>query len=140
MTRLKNKINTIYERPSSLSRIIMKPETSGEDLETLARRLNIPIRVTWKDDYDPKFQGGQVLNMGNESIGGTHWVATYRDKYFDPFGMPPPPKLIHLQWMPLDIQDQDFGHCGQYSVYWIYFAMKDELDQFYSLFTPENIR
>ena len=136
------KIN-IYERKASINQIIRKSETSAEELERLAKHLGINVRIVWRKDYDPKLEKnpniGQIINMGSKQIGGSHWTAAYRDKYFDSLSMPPPPNMTHLQWTPLQIQNMTYGHCGGYSLFFIYYAMRDELDQFYSMFHPENI-
>lgn len=143
MVRSKKK-NKIYERPSSVSQIIRKSETSADDLERLSKRLGINVRIVWRKDYDPKLKRnpniGQIINMGSPMIGGSHWTAAYRDKYFDSLSMPPPPNMKHLQWTPLQIQDMMYGHCGQYSLYWIYYQMIGEEDKFYAMFHPENIQ
>ena len=141
MTRSK-KIN-IYEQPASVSRIIRKPETSKDELQKLADRLGINVNIVWRKDYDPRLEKnphiGQIINIGSPMIGGTHWCATYMDKYFDSLSMPPAPNMVHLQWTPLEIQNFNYGHCGQYALFFIYYAMRDELDQFYSSFNPRFV-
>jgi len=138
MTRTK-KLN-IYERPASISQIIRKSETSEDELHKLAKHFGINVRISWARDYDSSLERdphiGQIINMGSPSIGGTHWCAAYMDKYFDPFGMPAAPNMTHLQWTPLQIQNINSGGCGCYCMLWIYYAMRDELDEFYSQFKP----
>lgn len=134
------KIN-IYERKASINQIIRKSETSAEELERLANHLGINVRIVWRKDYDPKLEKnpniGQIINMGNGV--GSHWVAAYKDKYFDSLSMPPPPNMVHLQWTPLQIQNIRSGGCGNYCIFWLYHAMRDELDEFYTHFDPYNI-
>lgn len=132
--RRTNKLNN-----APYSHIIRQSMTTKSDLEKILDRFNInDCKISWLEDYDPSYSGPQILNMGNRNIGGTHWVATYQDKYFDSFGLPPPPRLAHLQWTPLQIQDIDEGHCGQWAALWCYFAKKNELDEFYSEFENLN--
>ena len=123
-------------RKINISSVINAGATDKEDLKVLAKKLNIsPIKINWLKDYDDSDKGPQILNMGNPNIGGSHWCATYNGKYFDPFGIVPPPNLNNLEWVPLQIQSVKSGHCGQYSLLWLYYMMRGEEDQFYNMFT-----
>lgn len=119
-----------------VSEILKKPMTTRSDLEFLTKKLDLDVEINWlKDCLDPdKFKGMQIINLGNPNIGGTHWIAVYDGKYFDSFGLVPPEKLDHLEWIPLQKQNQNFGHCGSFCVLWLYYAKMGELDQFYNLF------
>lgn len=121
-----------------LSDLVEKSMTTKSDLEFIADKLGINLKVNWLKDVDPNFKGPQIINLGNPIISGTHWVATYNGKYFDSFGMIPPEKLDHLEWVPLQIQNQNYGRCGQYCILWLYYAINNELDQFYNLFETLN--
>lgn len=125
-------------RKINISSVINAGETSRGDLEALAKKLNIPVAINWLKDYDKNNKGPQILNMGNPTIGGTHWVATYNGKYFDPFGVVPPSQLQDLEWIPLQIQSIRSGHCGTYAMLWLYYMMRGEEDQFYNLFTIDT--
>lgn len=119
-----------------ISDILKKSATTKSELEFLAKKLNIPnIKIEWLKDADPNYKGPRIINLGNNIIGGTHWVATYNNIYFDSFGLPPPPQFENYEWIPLDIQDINYGGCGQYSVLFLYYAIENELDQFYNLFS-----
>lgn len=123
-------------RKINISSVINAGATDRNDLELLAKKLiNGPVKINWLKDYDKNNKGPQILNLGNPNIGGSHWCATYNGKYFDPFGLPSPPQLQHLEWVPLQIQSIKSGHCGQYSLLWLYYMMRDEEDQFYNQFT-----
>ncbi len=123
-------------RKLNISTVINAGTTDKEDLKILAKKLGIDnIKINWLKDYDKNYKGPQILNLGNPTIGGSHWIATYSGKYFDPFGIIPPPKLSHLEWIPLQIQSIKSGHCGQYAMLWLYYMIKDEEDQFYNMFT-----
>jgi len=123
-----------------VSQILKKPMTTRTDLEFLLRKLRIePFRIVWLKDADANYKEAQIINLGNPyGVGGTHWVCTYDGKYYDPLGLPSPPQLSHLEWTPLQEQNQNYGHCGQYAALWLYYAKMDELDQFYNLFTIMN--
>lgn len=128
-----------------VSEIIKKPMTTRSDLEFLLNKLDInPHRVVWLKDADPNYRHAQVINLGNNTIGGTHWVATYNGVYFDSFGMVPPQKFMDAgyEWYPLPIQDFKYGYCGNYVVLWLYYAKIDEIDKFYNLFNidPNDIQ
>lgn len=130
MTRSKIKLNN-----PTFSGIIRQSMTTKSDLEKILAKFGITdCKISWLSDYDPTYRGPQIINMGNRSIGGTHWIAAYDGKYFDSFGMPAPPSLTHLEWTPLQIQKIDEGRCGQWCALWIYYTKKGELDEFYSMF------
>lgn len=118
-----------------VSEIIKQPMTTKSDLEFLAKKLGIePIQIVWLKDADPNYKGARIINLGNPTIGGSHWLGTYDGKYFDSFGLIPPEKLSHLEWVPLQIQNMNFGHCGSYVCLWLYYVMRGEEDQFYNMF------
>ena len=127
---MKNKLIKHY----FVSQIIKKPMTTKSDLEFLAKKLNLDVKINWLKDVDPNDKSAQIINLGNPVISGTHWVATYNGMYFDPFGIVPPEKLDQLEWIPLQIQDQNFGGCGNYVVLWLYYAKIGEVDEFYNMF------
>lgn len=127
---MKNKLIKHY----FVSQIIKKPMTTKSDLEFLAKKLNLDVKINWLKDVDPNDKSAQIINLGNPIIGGSHWCAIYNGVYFDPFGIVPPEKLDHLEWIPLQIQDQNFGGCGNYAVLWLYYAKEGEIDKFYDIF------
>lgn len=127
---MKNKLIKHY----FVSQIIKKPMTTKSDLEFLAKKLNLDVKINWLKDVDPNDKSAQIINLGNPVIGGSHWCAIYNGVYFDPFGIVPPEKLDHLEWIPLQIQDQNFGGCGNYTVLWLYYAKEGEIDKFYDIF------
>lgn len=116
----------------NVSNIIKQPMTTKSDLEFLAKKLNLNVKINWLKDASNK--GAQIINLGNPIIGGSHWTAIYNEMYFDPFGMVPPEKLDHLQWVGLPIQDMRYGYCGNYAMLFLYYAKMNEIDKFYNLF------
>lgn len=137
---MKKKIIKSLSKSYFISQIIKRPMTTRSDLEFLSKKLDLDVKINWlKDCFNPdKYKGAQIINLGNPSIGGTHWVAVYNGMYFDPFGMVPPEKLDHLEWIPLQIQNQNFGHCGSYCILWLYYSKIGEIDKFYNLFETLN--
>jgi len=127
---MKNKLIKHY----FVSQIIKKPMTTKSDLEFLAKKLNLDVKINWLKDVDPNDKSAQIINLGNPTIGGSHWCATYNGMYFDPFGIVPPEKLDQLDWIPLQIQDQNFGGCGNYCILWLFYAKEGEIDKFYDIF------
>lgn len=119
----------------SINKILKQQMTTRSDLEFMCDKMGLEnVKINWLKDCDPTDTGPQIINLGNPTISGTHWVATYNGKYFDSFGLVPPTKLSHLEWTPLQIQDIRYGFCGNYCLMWLYYSKIDELDQFYSLF------
>ena len=121
-----------------VSQITKKPMTTRSDLEFLMGKLGIDsFKINWLRDVNPNYKGAQIINLGNNLIGGSHWTGTYNGMYFDPFGLVPPERLDHLEWIELQIQDQRYGGCGSYVVLWLYYAKIGELDQFYNMFKTD---
>lgn len=129
---MKKKLNIMKQY--FVSEIIKKPMTTRSDLEFLANKLDLDVKINWLKDVDVNDKGMQIINLGNPSIGGTHWVAMYNNMYFDPFGLIPPEKLDNLEWVPLQIQNMNFGHCGSYCILWLYYCKMGEVDKFYNMF------
>lgn len=120
-----------------LNRFLLKEMTTKEDLDKIMRILKIDGNVAWQIDFDKRVPY-QILNLGNGLIGGTHWVAVdnVNKRYFDSFGLPPPPMIPRdYEWIPLQIQDINYGHCGQYATLFLWYSKKNEVDQFFNLFT-----
>jgi len=120
--------------------ILRKSSTTRGELEELMTLLHIPISVDWQSDFSSS-KPFQILNLGNGLIGGTHWVAVdnKNKRYFDSFGLPPPDTIPKdYEWLPLQIQDVNYGHCGQYTALFLYYSKMNELDKFYNLFN-DNI-
>lgn len=115
--------------------LLRADETSNLDLLQIAAEMRIEsLKVDWLQNYDPSYDGAQILNLGSSSKEreGTHWVAAYRGKYFDSFGLPPPPQLKHLEWVPIQEQSVDQGRCGQWCLIWIWHMQHNEMDKFYT--------
>lgn len=120
---------------NSISEILRHPISSKNDLEKLAKKLEInDIKIDWLDNYKYKKNQPQIYNIGIDK-NGTHWVAIYNKYYFDPLGLPIARNwLNHLQYTYIPIQNPKSGSCGLYSILFLYYAMRDDIDGFYSLF------
>jgi hypothetical protein len=123
-------------------RVLKKPKTSQEDLVKLLKDSGINNgKVDWSYNFDQSVPY-MILNLGNLTIGGTHWVAAdnIKKRYFDPLGASPPSYIPKgYEYNNLQIQDFNFGHCGQYCVLFLVYSKADELDRFYNLFTISNL-
>lgn len=120
--------------------ILRKSLTKKHELIELMDLLNVPATVDWQMDFNES-KPYQILNLGNGIIGGTHWVAVDNKnrRYFDSFGLPPPdPIPKDYEWQPIQIQDINYGHCGQYATLFLYYSQKGELDKFYNMFSQKN--
>lgn len=126
----------------NLQALLKKPLTNDSELKGLAKKIGLPaIEINWLSDVNDDPNILQIINLGSMLLGGTHFVATYGDHYFDPLGMPPPAVsyLDDKQFTNLNIQRSSQGHCGQWCVLWLYYAYRDELPEFYSMFEAYNI-
>ena len=123
-------------------RVLKKPKTSQEDLVKLLKDSGINNgKVDWAYNFDQSIPY-MILNLGNLTIGGSHWVAVdnIKKRYFDPLGASPPTYIPRgYEYNNLQIQDFNFGHCGQYCVLFLVYSKADELDRFYNLFTISNL-
>ncbi|KAF4128243.1 hypothetical protein GN958_ATG22565 [Phytophthora infestans] len=125
-----------------LASLLREPATTDKQLFRLAKAVGIRnVAISWLQNYDPNHKGPQVINLGSPRMGGTHWVAVYRDHYFDPLGMPPPSvkDLDEKQWTTIDVQKSSYGHCGQYCIYFLWHAIRNDVDGFYSDFDAYDI-
>lgn len=115
--------------------LLNKSMTTRDELEKLLELLHIKGNVAWSIDFDAS-QPTQILNIGNGLIGGTHWVAVdnIHKRTFDPFGLPPVPFIPKdYNWVPLDVQNIRYGHCGQFCALWLYYSLRNDIDKFYEL-------
>lgn len=119
------------------SKIINSGETTRSELEYLAKKIELDVKINWKKDILDDPTKLQIINVGSPLIGGTHWVAVYDNKYFDSFGLPPT-IIGNLEWIPFQIQKINQGHCGIYALLYLYYAYHNEIDKFYNLFDPVN--
>ncbi|GMF65795.1 unnamed protein product [Phytophthora lilii] len=122
----------------SIQQIIKSSVDSDSDLLKLADALDVEVNQI---DFKHKLKldvDYAILNMGTPFIGGTHWMAvSNKDKlYFDPLQLPPPLAIPRdYETAPFRIQNEQWGHCGDYCVLWLYFLQHDSLHRFYNLFT-----
>lgn len=138
MTRFSKKNKLIISNTLNFNKIINSASSTKEDLLFLCKKLNInpPPDIVWLKDYKPSMDtNGVIINLGNPIFrGGTHWVCVYKNSYFDSFGIHPPPEIKNKMYRDIQIQDPDDGKCGLYCILFIYFAKKNNLEEFYKLF------
>lgn len=134
---MKKKINSngsIYK----LNSLLKKSLTTKKDLYDLANLLDFKIDwIGFGNDFKPSNGKLQILNLGNFSIGGSHWCAvnTETRDYFDPIGAPPDDYIPKdYKYYNLPIQNMRFGYCGSYCCLWLYYSNRGELDEFYNTF------
>ena len=121
--------------------LLDKGMTTPEDLRKIARVLGFHIDYIGFGYNFPLIKDTSklcILNLGNDIIGGTHWVAVNNEtkEYFDPLGGPPP------DYIPRDYKNNNhhtyqnwrFAHCGQYCVLWLYYSNRGNSDKFFELF------
>jgi hypothetical protein len=107
---------------------------SDEDLREWSKRLGFNInRITFAENLDVNEEmpyGVNIINLGDDDIGGTHWVLWYvpRDDrstyYFDSFGGPPEDPIVKLSFKHgrdvvcsrRQIQQLNESHCGVWAL------------------------
>lgn len=121
--------------------LLNKSRTTPNDLRKIADMLGFDIDFIGYGNSYPLIKDNNklsILNLGNSAIGGTHWVAVNNEskEYFDPLGGPPP------DYIPSNfknnnhhtIQNMNWGHCGQYCVYFLYHSNMGKSKDFFKLF------
>ena len=105
--------------------------TSSDDIERVARRLNLLSFDIYNDDDKLKTRQG-IINL--DSVGdGTHWVCFHFsspsassaiNSYFDSFGGPPSRNIEHqlkpFVYSTYQIQKLDESLCAAYCLYVLY--------------------
>ncbi len=119
--------NSAYE---TLINKLLQDTTSRETLIKGCELLKIPLHFI---DYDEKFKkpvkkGLYIINLGDESNGGSHWTGFYKDKgnfYFDSYSFPASTyleKYIKPYYYNDEIiQHKDDGRCGLYVLMFGYY-------------------
>lgn len=127
----------------SVKQILNRSINTDIELKKMAKAIGIGnLEVIWLKDYSEQYLNKPtIINIGNTSTGGTHWVAAYKDQYFDSMGQMPPAYrgLDKKQWAPLQIQRLSQGHCGAYALLFLYYAIRNDIDGFYNIFKAYNI-
>lgn len=127
----------------NISQILRTPINTDRELHALAKKIGINnLNIVYLYDYkDNMSNNPTIINLGSRLNGGTHFVAVYKDQYFDSFGQIPPhfQNLDKKQWVEIQIQSINEGHCGVYALMFLYYAIHGEIDKFYSIFKPLNV-
>ncbi len=121
--------------------LLKKRLTTPEDLRKIAEMLGFHIDYIGFGYNFPLIKDRCklcILNLGNDLIGGTHWIAVNNEahEYFAPLGGPPP------DYIPKDYKNNNhrtyqnwrFAHCGQYCVLWLYYSSKGRSKEFFDNF------
>lgn len=115
---------------------INKDGTTKEELLKILKKLNInDVHIDWDENID-KNKRFNILNLGDNIRGGTHWVAVdnKNKEYFDAYGFPPPLKIKDYSYNKIPLQYLNSTLCGQYCCLWIYYKKNNNIDGFYNLF------
>jgi hypothetical protein len=100
--------------------------TSDEQLRKIAKQLGFKLNyVGFAEDLPNKLPTGiNIINLGDESIGGSHWTLMFLDKknvyYFDSYGTPPEDSIVRLAeeagyqlyWTTKQVQGYNEEYCG----------------------------
>ncbi|GMF31634.1 unnamed protein product [Phytophthora lilii] len=114
--------------------------TTDDQLLKLANSLGVKVdQIDYKQHLN-RSKDYCIMNMGTPQIGGTHRLAVSNKHkaYFDPLGLPRPRVIPKdYSYREVEIQNPRFGHCGQYSVLWLYYLQHNKLDKFFKLFKDQ---
>lgn len=131
--------------------LLEKGETTREELERMWKVWNGgPLRIIWDYKWNKEYMRESmrgvpfIINIGNPlQMGGTHWIAIWKNYYMDSFGLPPP-HIINAssppggwKWNRNQIQSIASGGCGQYALYFLYKAMtmgEDGINDYFKTF------
>lgn len=133
---------------------------SDVDLRELGKRLNVKInKITYAEDINPNGTlpyGVNIINLGDEQIGGTHWTLWYVPKdrsgltyYFDSFGGTPEDNIVNLSERKgksivmnnMQIQGYNEQHCGVWTLLMakiLVEANKGDRPQVFEQFVKDN--
>lgn len=131
--------NKLFKTEDPLE-LIRLQETSADDLLKISRSIGIDnLSVDWGSNYKPGVHDSIpcIWNIGDFGI-GTHWVASYNRKYFDPFGLPPDVQFVELEWLPIQVQDPSKGFCGTYCLLWLWYTIRDDTESFFKQFLDHS--
>lgn len=146
----REKANARFLTASGVSSFMArKDQTNKEQLYRIWDEIAEP---QWRDklmvDWDYRWNKSLydrpvVLNLGNPlNVGGTHWVAVWKDKYFDSYGLPPSDILLSKGWRGTwnthQIQGITAGRCGQYCLIWLKHVLENREEDFYKLFNIQT--
>ena len=125
------------------NRLLNKSMTTKHDLDRVLKAEHMSnVEIDWAYNFDKKIPF-MILNMGNPMLmGGTHWVCVdnIHKRYFDPLGASPPEYIPRdYEYSNLQIQDFNFGRCGQYCVLYLKYSANNEVDRFFNLFEISNL-
>ena len=120
------------------------------DLKEIAKKNKIPLIDIFMKDNPPKYiqSGGYIINLQDQAQGegGSHWVAMWfppnkqhQILYMDSFGFIPSQSTINwvktraneyrdkrIVYSDQQIQNENSGGCGIYSLYFIDFMNKHQ--------------
>ena len=115
------------------NKVIQLSSTSENDLLYLANKLGINIKFIGSiHSIKNLLPGNYLLLISPNKKKSGHWVSLCikKDKafYFDSYGQPPPrileDNLKHIWYNKQQIQALNQSHCGQFSLYFLYYINK----------------
>lgn len=101
--------------------------TTDDQLRNLAKEMHLKLNyIGFAEQLPPKAPAGyNIINLGDKSIGGSHWVLWFVDPnmrysiYVDSFGAPPEDEIIKIAPSPLYISDKQIqGFYEEYCGLW----------------------
>lgn len=102
--------------------------TSDIQLRDISRKLGMhePIFIGFAEDLTALVNGGYIINLGDDYLGGTHWVLLYIENglavYSDSYGVGPEDEIIRLLngrelvYSSKQIQRYEEYHCGIFAL------------------------
>ena len=106
---------------NSKGRDLIKGITSADDLELLAKKIDVKIDgiygINSIEQLPPK---GSFIILMRKDQGVGHWVCVCDSYYFDPFGVGPAEKLKLTEYNPFQYQGVLNEYCGIWCLLFLY--------------------
>lgn len=106
--------------------------TSDSQLLELAKKMGLPKinYIGFAENIRRLYNGLSIINLGDDSIGGTHWTLLWVDNdnivYFDSYGVPPEDPIIqHSDKRNIFYNEKQVqGYSEEYCGVWVLMAAK----------------
>lgn len=120
--------------------LLYKSGLNKDQMDKLLDYLGVDADVVWRKDFNTTTPY-LIINLGDPSYGGTHFVAVdnVHKRYIDPLAMPPfeavPKDYEYRSYGPQNVHN---GHCGAFATLALLYSKNNEIDKYYSSFNIQT--